>query len=94
MRYTEPHGHTEETPVPLLHSTCSSAPLPYEPKRSKYGFMIKMKEEEEKLGYLEGRLVANVDFDDGALQLLGFYSDIYQVLNHLGWVQFSDGVGM
>jgi hypothetical protein len=56
MRYTEPHGHTEETPVPLLRSTCSSAPLPYEPKRSKYGFMIKMKEEEDKLGYLEGDL--------------------------------------
>jgi hypothetical protein len=34
-------------------------------------------EEEEKLTCLEKRLVANVDFDDQALQVLGFHTDIY-----------------
>jgi hypothetical protein len=47
-------------------------------------------EEEEKLTRLEKRLVANVDFDDQALQVLGFHTDIYYMLGHLGWVQFSN----
>jgi hypothetical protein len=52
-----------------------------------------MKEEEEKkLACLEKRLVANVDFDDQALHILGFGTDIYYMLGHLGWVQFSNGV--
>jgi hypothetical protein len=38
---------------------------------------------------LEKRLVANVDFDDQALNSLGFSTDM---LGHLGWVQFSSGV--
>jgi hypothetical protein len=49
-------------------------------------------EEEEKLSHLEKRLVANVDFDDQALNYLGFGTDIYYMLGHLGWVQFSNGV--
>jgi hypothetical protein len=49
-------------------------------------------EEEEKLARLEKRLVANVDFDDQALNLLGFGMDIHYMLGHLGWVQFSNGV--
>jgi hypothetical protein len=49
-------------------------------------------EEEKKLTHLEKRLVANVDFDDQALQVLGFHTDIYYMLGHLGWVQFSNGV--
>jgi hypothetical protein len=49
-------------------------------------------EEEEKLTRLEKRLVANVDFDDQALNTLGFGTDIYYMLGHLGWVQFSNGV--
>jgi hypothetical protein len=49
-------------------------------------------EEEKKLARLEKRLVANVDFDDQALNLLGFGRDIYYMLGHLGWVQFSNGV--
>jgi hypothetical protein len=36
--------------------------------------------------------VANVDFDDQALNALGFGTDIYYMLGHLGWVQFSNGV--
>jgi hypothetical protein len=36
--------------------------------------------------------VANADFDDQALQVLGFHTDIYYMLGHLGWVNFSDGV--
>jgi hypothetical protein len=36
--------------------------------------------------------VANVDFDDQALNYLGFGTDIYYMLGHLGWVQFSNGV--
>jgi hypothetical protein len=50
-----------------------------------------MEEEEKKLARLE-RLVANVDFDDQALHSLGFHIDIYYMLGHLGWVQFSNGV--
>jgi hypothetical protein len=49
-------------------------------------------EEEKKLSRLEKRLVANVDFDDQALNSLGFGTDIYYMLGHLGWVQFSNGV--
>jgi hypothetical protein len=49
-------------------------------------------EEEEKLTRLEKRLVANDDFDDQALQVLGFHTDIYYMLGHLGWVQFSNRV--
>jgi hypothetical protein len=48
-------------------------------------------EEEKKLAHLEG-LVANVDFDDQALHISGFHTDIYYMLGHLGWVQFSNGV--
>jgi hypothetical protein len=38
--------------------------------------------------------VANVDFDDQALQVLGFHTDIYYTLGHLGRVQFSNGVSV
>jgi hypothetical protein len=41
-------------------------------------------EEEKKLSHLEKRLVANVDFDDQALNYLGFGMDIYYMLGHLG----------
>jgi hypothetical protein len=49
-------------------------------------------EEEEKLSRLEKRLVPNVEFDGQALNYLGFSTDIYYMLGHLGWVQFSNGV--
>jgi hypothetical protein len=49
-------------------------------------------EEEKKLTRLEKMLVAHVNFDDQALQVLGFHMDIYYMLGHLGWVQFSNGV--
>jgi hypothetical protein len=49
-------------------------------------------EEEKKLSHLEKRLVANVDFDDQALNSLGFGTDKCYMLGHLGWVQFSNGV--
>jgi hypothetical protein len=49
-------------------------------------------EEEKKLSRLEKRLLGNVDFDDQALNALGFGTDIYYMLGHLGWVQFSNGV--
>jgi hypothetical protein len=51
-----------------------------------------LEEEEKKLSRLEKRLVANVDFDDQALNSLGFGTDIYYMLGHLGWVQFSNRV--
>jgi hypothetical protein len=51
-------------------------------------------EEEKKLSRLEKRLVANIDFDDQALNSLGFGTDIYYMLRHLGWVQFSNGVSI
>jgi hypothetical protein len=49
-------------------------------------------EEEKKLSRLEKRLVANVDFDNQALNSLGFGTDNYYMLGHLGWVQFFNGV--
>jgi hypothetical protein len=92
MRFTEPQGRTEEPPVPPHRSTRSSAPPPYTPRYSTYGFIILSEEEEKKLSRLDKRLVANVDFDDQALNSLGFGTDIYYMLGHLGWVQFSNGV--
>jgi hypothetical protein len=80
MRFTEPPRRTEEPPVPPCHSTRSSAPPPYAPRYSTYGFMIMSEEEEKKLAHLEKRLVANVDFDDQALNLLGFGTNIYFML--------------
>jgi hypothetical protein len=47
--------------------------------------------EEKKLSRLEKRFVPNVDFDDQALNSLGFGTYIYYMLGHLGWVQFSNG---
>jgi hypothetical protein len=76
MRFTEPQGCTEESPVPPRRSTHSSAPPPYTPQYSTYGFIILSKEEEKKLSHLEKRLVANVDFDDHALKYLGFSTDM------------------
>jgi hypothetical protein len=49
-------------------------------------------EEKKKLARLEKKLVATVDFDNQALNSLGFGIDIYYILGHLGWVQFSNGV--
>jgi hypothetical protein len=48
-------------------------------------------EEEKKLSRLEKRLVANIDLDDQALNSLGFGTDVYYMLGHHGWVQFSNG---
>jgi hypothetical protein len=57
--------------------TRSSAPPPYATRYSKYGFIIKTEEEEEeKLTRLEKRLVANVDLDNPALQVLGFHPGV------------------
>jgi hypothetical protein len=36
--------------------------------------------------------VATVDFDDQALQMLGFHTDIYYSMGNLDWVQFFNGV--
>jgi hypothetical protein len=71
MWFTEPQGCTKEPPVPPRRSTRSSAPPPYTPRYSTYGFIILSEEEEKKLSRLEKRLVANVDFDDQALNYLG-----------------------
>jgi hypothetical protein len=92
MRFTEPQGRTEDPPVPPRRSTRSSMPPPYSARYSAYGFIILSEEEEKKLSPLEKRLVANVDFNDQALNALGFRTDIYYMLGHLGWVQFSNGV--
>jgi hypothetical protein len=92
MRFTEPQGHTEEQPAPPRRSTRSTAPPPYTLIYSSYGFIILSSSEEERLSRLEKRLVPNVEFDDQALFTLGFGTDIYYMLGHLGWVQFSNGV--
>jgi hypothetical protein len=91
MRFTEPQGRTEKPPVPPHRSTRSYAPPTYTLRYSAYGFII-LSEEEKKLSRLEKRLVANVDFDDQALNSLGFGTDIYCMLGHLGWVKFLNGV--
>jgi hypothetical protein len=93
MRFTEPQGRTEEPPVPPRQSTRSSAPPPYTPRYSTYGFIILSEEEEKKLSRLEKRLVANVDFDDQALNYLGFGTDIYYMLGHLMGAILQRGVG-
>jgi hypothetical protein len=84
MRFTELQGRTEEPPIPPRRSTRSSAPPPYTPRYSTYGFIILLEEEEKKLSHLEKRLVANVDFDDQALNYLGFGTNIYYMLGQLG----------
>jgi hypothetical protein len=71
IRFTEPQGCMEEPPVPPRRSTRSSAPPPYTPRYSAYGFIIISEEEERKFARLEKRLVANVDFNDQALNSLG-----------------------
>jgi hypothetical protein len=76
MRFTEPHGCTEEPPVRPHRSTWSSAPPPHAPWYSN-GFIIMTEEEEKKLTWLEKRLVATRRLDDQALQVLGFHMDIY-----------------
>jgi hypothetical protein len=83
MRFTEPQGHTEEPPVPPRRSTRSTAPPPYTPIYSSYGFIILSSSEEERLSRLEKRLVPNVEFDDQALFTLGFGTDIYYMLGTL-----------
>jgi hypothetical protein len=40
MRFTEPQGRTEESPVPPRRSTRSSTQHPYNPWYSAYGFII------------------------------------------------------
>jgi hypothetical protein len=84
MRFTEPQRHTEEPPVPPRRSTRSTAPPPFTPIYSSYGFIILSEEEEKRLSRLEKRLVPNVDFDDQALNYLGFGTDIYYMVGHLG----------
>jgi hypothetical protein len=91
-RFTEPQGRKEKPHVPPRRSTRSSVPPPYTPRYSTYGFIVLSKEEEKKLSRLEKRLVENVNFNDQALNSLGFGTDIYYMLGRLGWVQFSNGV--
>jgi hypothetical protein len=44
-----------------------------------------MEKEEDKLIRLEKRLVENVNLTDQAPQVLGFHTDIYYMLGHLGY---------
>jgi hypothetical protein len=85
MRFTKPQGHMEEPPVRPRHSTRSSAPPPYALRYSD-GFIIMTEEEEKKVARLE-RLVANVDFDDQALHIFGFHTNIYYMLGHLDYMK-------
>jgi hypothetical protein len=80
IRFTKPQGCTEELPIPPRRSTRSFTPPPYTLRYFAYGFIIMSEEEEKKLARLEKRLVANVDFDDQALNSLGFGTNIYYML--------------
>jgi hypothetical protein len=82
MRVTEPQRCMDEPPVPPRHLTQSSAPPPYTPRYSTYGFIVMPWEE----------ACRERPFDDQALNLLGFGMDIYYMLGHPWWVQFSNGV--
>jgi hypothetical protein len=53
MRFTEPHGCTEEPPVRPHRSTRSSTPPPYTSWYSEYGFIIMTEDEEKKLARLK-----------------------------------------
>jgi hypothetical protein len=76
IRFTEPQGRTEETPVRPHRSTRSSAPPPHALWYSN-GFIVTTEEEDKKkLARLE-RLVANVNSNDQALLILGFHTNIY-----------------
>jgi hypothetical protein len=57
LTFTEPQGRTKEPPVPPRRLTQSSAPPPYAPRYSKYGFIIMTEKEEKKLAHLEKRLL-------------------------------------
>ncbi|XP_012700566.1 LOW QUALITY PROTEIN: uncharacterized protein LOC101756810 [Setaria italica] len=50
--------------------------------------MIKSKEEEQ-LKNIEGRIVANHDFNNDFLQDIGFHNDIYKLLRNIASMQFS-----
>jgi hypothetical protein len=77
------HGTTEEEPhsSPRWHE--SHTKLVYEVYQTSrtYGGAARLTSPldtvKEKLTRLEKRLVAHVDFDDQALQVLGFHTDIY-----------------
>jgi hypothetical protein len=93
MRFGEPQGRTKEPPVPPRRSTRSSTPPSYTTRYSAYGFIIMSEEEDKKLTRIEKRLVANVDFDDQALNSLGFGTNTYYMLGHLGGAILQRGVG-
>ena len=81
MRFTEG--------LHLLHGVRQGHP---HHRHSEYGFTILSMEEEERLKFMNGRLRANYDFDDEALEKLGFHHDIYQLLENIDWKLFSGGV--
>src|SRR6185437_13565180 len=85
---------TEGMPPRPWRSTRSSAPPPYKPKNSEYGFIILSKEEEERLKIIKGRLRADNDFDDEALEKLRFHHDIVELWENIGWNLFSEGVAV
>ncbi|CAN6216971.1 unnamed protein product [Urochloa humidicola] len=68
-------------PVPPQCSTCSTAPPPYTPKDTPYGFQL-LFEEETKFNNLIGRIMENSTFDD-MLMALGFLSSIYRKKEHI-----------
>jgi hypothetical protein len=91
MRFTKPQGRMEEPPSDL--ATRHDHPLHLHTLHGiSYGFIIMTEEGEKKLARLEKRLVENVDFDNQALHILGFHTDIFYMLGHRGWVQFPNRV--
>ncbi|CAN6299830.1 unnamed protein product [Urochloa humidicola] len=91
MRFPEPRAQAGTPPLPPRHTTRSTAPLPYTPKETPYGFQLLSEEEEAKLKNLMGRIMENSTFDDDTLIQIGFHNDIYRLLGNLGWTKFTMG---
>ncbi|CAO2163952.1 unnamed protein product [Urochloa humidicola] len=89
MRFPSQGTRGGAPPVPPQPSTRSTAPPPYTPKMSVYGFKLLSEEEERKFNILVERIMENSAFDDDTLIALGFYSDIYKLLDNLGWTTFA-----
>ncbi|CAO2146640.1 unnamed protein product [Urochloa humidicola] len=88
-RFLQPRAQAGAPPCSTPTTTRSTAPPPYTPKETPYGFMLLSEEEEAKFKNLVGRIMENSTFDNDTLIHLGFHNDIYRLLGNLGWTKFA-----